>query len=92
MRRRALALELDDERAAKQFVSLGNADKKAIGDELEEKFAEDIARERRCSRAKYRLLELFCSVQVTATVLVSSGNRYELPCEFWASDQAWSAV
>ena len=92
VRRRARILELSVEGAAKHFVSLGDADKKAIADEIEAKFAEDLVRERRCWQAKNRLLELFCSAQVTTTLLVSSGKTYEMACEFWASDQAMSAV
>jgi hypothetical protein len=92
MRRRARVLELSDEGAAKQFVSLGDADKKAIADEIDAKFAEDLARERHCRNAKTRLLELFCSAQVITTLLASNGKTYEMPCEFWASDQAGSAV
>ncbi len=92
MRRRARVLELSDEGAAKQFVSLDDADIKAIEDEIEAKFAEDFARQRRCWQARYRLLELLCSAQVTTTLLESSGNKSEMPCEFWASDQAENAV
>lgn len=92
MRRRARVLELDAEMAAKQFVSLGDSDIKVIDDEIDAKFAEELARERRSRRAKSRLVELLCSAQVTATLLVSTGNRYEMPCEYWASDQAGSAV
>ncbi len=92
MRRRARVLELGDEKAAQQFVSLGDADIKAIDDAIEAKFAEELARERRCWQAKNRLLELFCSAQVTTTLLVSSGKTFEMACEFWASDQAMSAV
>ena len=92
VRRRARILELSDEGAAKHFVSLGDADKKAIADEIDAKFSEDLVRERRCWQAKNRLLELFCSAQVTTTLLVSSGKTYEMACEFWASDQAMSAV
>ena len=85
-----LALSADSPRTARQ-IALSDADKKAIDDEIEVKFAEDLARERRCQNAKTRLLELFCSALVT-TMLVSNGNRFEVPCEFWASDQAGRAV
>ncbi len=91
-RRRARVLELSAETAAKRFVSLGDSDRKAIADEIEAKFAEDLARERHCQNAKTRLLVLFCSAQVTTTLLASNGKTYEMPCEFWASDQAGSAV
>ena len=59
-RRRARVLELSAETAAKRFVSLGDSDRKAIADEIEAKFAEDLARERHCRNAKTRLLVLFC--------------------------------
>ncbi len=77
MRRRARVLELGDEKAAQQFVSLGDADLKAIDDAIEAKFAEELARKRRCWQAKNRLLELFCSAQVTTTLLVSNGKTSE---------------
>ena len=85
-----LALSADSPRTARQ-IALSDADKKAIDDKIEVKFAEDLARERRCQNAKTRLLELFCSALVT-TLLMSNGNRFEVPCEFWASDQAGRAV
>ena len=92
MRRRARVLGLGSETAAKIFAPLSDSDKKVIDEGIEVKFAEELAREQRSRQTKSRLVELLCSAQVTAILLVSSGNTYEVPCEYWASDQAGSTI
>lgn len=95
MRRRArqlLGAGSDEDGAALQLVSLGDTDIKAINDKIETKFAEELARDRRYQHAEEHLIGLFCSAQVTTTLLAPSGNRYEMPCEFWASDEAKSTI